>query len=191
MSIGLQEGIDFANSRNSEVQVVISMHEASGLVLFGVATPTVRPDVPLRNGPATIGAPGGFRRLRLVPGFSTRGNPPFGPNLQRNQFVASDRTAPAPPVQTQRFIFDQPIHIDFSVRRDPGSAILRWFGGGPSIQIEIETLSAPGGTVINGVMLNAVEDGVLLRAVGASVQNPGLTASYTVTLDVAPILDIP
>jgi hypothetical protein len=45
--------------------------------------------------------------------------------------------------------------------------------------------------VINGVTLNAVEDGVLLRAVGASVQNPGLNASYTVTLSVTPILDIP
>ena len=45
--------------------------------------------------------------------------------------------------------------------------------------------------MINGVTLNAVEDGVLLRAVGASVQNPGLNASYTVTLDVVPIINIP
>jgi hypothetical protein len=184
MSIGLQEGIDFANSRNSVVQVVISMHEASGVVLFGFASPTVRPDVPLQNTAVTI--IGWF--TRLVPGFSTRGNPPAGPNLQTNQFVASDRTTPAPPTQTQRFRFDQPIPIDFSVRRDPGLAILRWFRRAPSIQIEIETLSAPGGTVINGVTLNAVEDGVLLRAVGASVHNPGLNAAYTVTLDVAPII---
>jgi hypothetical protein len=187
MAIGLQEGIDLANSRNSNVIVVISMHDASGLVLFGFATPTVRPDVPLLNVPATIVSRLGFTP-RLVPGFSTRGNPPAGPNLQTNQFVASDRTTPAPPVQTQRFRFDQPIPIDFSVRRDPGFPILRWFRGGPSIQIEIETLSAPGGTVINGVTLNPVEDGVLLRAVGASVQNPGLNASYTVTLDVVPII---
>jgi hypothetical protein len=101
--------------------------------------------LPLRGGgTATIGGRGAWFRRGVTPGFSTRGNPPPGPNEQENQFVASDRTTPAPPNQTQLFRFDQPIPIDFSVRRDPGFPALRWFGFGPSVQIEIETLSAPG-----------------------------------------------
>jgi hypothetical protein len=44
--------------------------------------------------------------------------------------------------------------------------------------------------VVNAVTLNAVEDGLLLRAVGTSVQNPGQNASYTVTLDVWPVVNI-
>jgi hypothetical protein len=184
----LQAAIDFASTHDSEAFVVISMHDALGLVLSGSAALTFRPDLPLLNAPVTFGGRGGWLRSRLIPGFSSRGNQPPGPNFQTNQFLASDRRAPAGPVQTQPFRFDQPIPIDFSVRRDPGHPFLRWLGGGPSIQIEIETLSAPGGAVVRGVTLNAVEDGELLRAAGASVQNPGVNASYTVTLDVVPII---
>lgn len=32
MAIGLQAGIDLANSRNCDVSAVISMHDASGVV---------------------------------------------------------------------------------------------------------------------------------------------------------------
>jgi len=186
MAIGLQDGIDLALSQPSSARVLISMHDASGLVLFGTADPTVRPDIPLLGAGTTIGGGGRGLRRGLVPGFSTRGNPPAGPNLQENQFVASDRTSPAPPVQTQLFRFDQPIPLDFTVRRDPGNSLLRWLGFGPSIQIQIETLATPGGAVVNGVTLDAAEDGVLLRAQGASVQNPGLNANYSFTLLVAP-----
>jgi hypothetical protein len=77
-----------------------------------------------------------------------------------------------------------PIPIDLSVRRDPGFPALRWFGFGPSVQIEIEKLSAPGGTATTGVTLKAVEDGALLRAVGPSMRDPANTASYTVTINV-------
>jgi hypothetical protein len=191
MAMGLQDGIDLAGSQDCEARVLISMHDASGLVLFGSANPTFRPDLPLLGGgTATIGGRGAWLRRGLTPGFSTRGNPTPGPNEQENQFVASDRTTPAPPNQTQLFRFDQPIAIDLSVRRDPGFPALRWFGLGPSVQIEIETLSAPGGAVVNAVTLNAVEDGLLSRALGTSVQNPGLSASYTVTLDVWPVANI-
>ena len=74
------------------------------------------------------------------------------------------------------------IPIDVSVRRDPGLPFLRFVGLGPSVQIEIEKLSGPGGTATSGVTLNAVEDGALLRAVGPSVRDPANNASYTVTI---------
>ena len=92
------------------MSAVISMHDASGVVLFGLATPTVRPDdVPLLNTGATIGGPRWFRRLQ-APGFSTRGNRPAG-------------------------VADPPL-----ARRRPRHS--------------------------SGVTLNAVEDGVLIRALG-------------------------
>ena len=73
------------------------------------------------------------------------------------------------------------IPIDFSVRLAPG---IPWVGMGPSVQIEIETLSAPapGGRVTRGIKLEAVEAGRVLRAVGPSLQDPPRTASYTATI---------
>ena len=75
-----------------------------------------------------------------------------------------------------------PTPVDVSVRRDPGVAILKFLGLGPSVQIEIEKLTALGGTATTGVTLQAVEDGALLRAVGPSLRDPATLASYTVTL---------
>jgi len=85
MAIGLQAGIDLANSRNCDVSAVISMHDASGVVFFGLATPTVCPDVPLLNTGATIGGPRWFRRLQ-VPGFFTPGTHPPDPTF-RSSYV--------------------------------------------------------------------------------------------------------
>jgi hypothetical protein len=56
------------------------------------------------------------------------------------------------------------------------------------VQIEIETLSAVGGTVVKAITLDANEDGLLLRAVGPSLEDPARRAIYTVTLDVIPII---
>jgi hypothetical protein len=77
------------------------------------------------------------------------------------------------------------IPIDFSVRKDPGIPWLSFLGmGRPSVQIEIEKLSAPapGGTATSGIKLDATENGGLLRAVGPSLQDPARSASYTVTI---------
>ncbi len=183
MVIGLQAGIDLANSRPCWVIATISMHDASGdRVLFGRAAPTVRPDVPLLSAPARFG---GLRRFRWIqaPGFSTRGDQPISQTADQlaNQLLVSARLS-GPPQSPQPFRYDQPISIDFSVRRDPGLPFLTLFGGGPSIQVEIELLNPPG----PGVTLNTVEDGVLLRAVGRSLLDQTLDASYTVTLDVIP-----
>jgi hypothetical protein len=171
MAMTLQEAIDYAinppppNLYGIEVYVTISMHEDEGNVLVGSAyglSAMFRPDLPLLNwGIATI--VGGGAPLttgpRPVPGFSTRG---AGGN-------ATLGTIP----------------IDFSVRRDPGNRWLALIGrGGPSVQIEIETLSAPApaGTVTGGVKLEVAEDGALLRAVGPSLQDPARRASYTATI---------
>jgi hypothetical protein len=66
--------------------------------------------------------------------------------------------------------------MDFSVRRAPG--LLQLLRGGPSVQMEIEH----GGTAINAVTLDMDEDGVFLRAVGPSLEDPARRAIYTVTL---------
>lgn len=68
------------------------------------------------------------------------------------------------------------------MRRDPGIPSLSFLGLGPSVQIEIETLSAPRGTVTGGITLQVVEDGALLRAVGPSLQDAARRASYTATI---------
>jgi hypothetical protein len=80
--------------------------------------------------------------------------------------------------------FATPTPIDVSVRRDPGVQILRFLGLGPSVQIEIEKLTAlgGGGTATTGITLQATEDGALLRAVGPRLPDPATLASYTVTL---------
>ena len=179
MAMRLQDAIDFASDpANSQpygldTYVVVSMHDDSDTVLVGAAitTATFRPNLPLQNwGPATI-SPGGLVTKwfnRPIPGFSTRGQ--GGLELE----VAK---ATAVPVATS-------MPIDVSVRRDTGIPFLRFLGGGPSVQIEIERLSALGGTATSGVSLRAVEDGALLRAVGPSMRDPANSASYTVTLNV-------
>jgi len=179
MAMTLQEAIDFARNPGFgtgfgiDVDIVISMHDEAGNVLVGHADgrdAMFRPDLPLLNlaMPTIVG--GGAPpppRLHLspsggqIPGFSTRG---LGPP----DAVANLGTIP----------------IDFSVRRDPGNRWLGFLGGGPSVQIEIEILSAPApaGTVTGGIKLEVAEDGALLRAVGPSLKDPANKASYTVTI---------
>lgn len=141
-----------------------------------LTTATFRSDVPLRNwgtGTGTINQPGSVvGRLfnRTIPGFSTRG---------QGGFQMDVAAATAVPLATA-------FPVDVSVRRDSSSAFLRFLGLGPSVQIEIEKLTALGGagTPTSGVTLQATEDGALLRAVGPSLRDPTNSASYTVTLNV-------
>ena len=143
------------------------MHDDSDTVLVGSATtlaggagPTFRSDLPLLNwAPATIGFGGVVSSWfnRPVPGFSTRGLGGF------DLSVGLDPSGIAPPSSP----------IDSSVRLDQGRPGLSFLGFGPlSVQIEIEKLSALGGTATGGATLKAVEDGALLRAVGPSIE-PG------------------
>ena len=158
----------------------VSMHDDSDTVLAGDqlfeeygpdepgGKPTFHPDLPLLNwGPATIdlgrAVTGRWFARPAVPGFSTRGQGGMTLNV-----AAGGGTA---------------IPVDVSVRRDPGLfPFLSFPGLGPSVQMEIEKLSGPGGTATSGVTLEAVEDGALLRAVGPSVRDPASNASYTLTL---------
>jgi len=55
------------------------------------------------------------------------------------------------------------------------------------VQIQIETLSAAGAAT-DGVTLDAVEDEALVRAVGPSVRDHTINASYTFTILVVPHL---
>jgi hypothetical protein len=171
VAMTLQEAIDFAANPpllaqfGIEVIITISMHDEAHNVLVGAAfgdSTMFRPDLPLLHpGVATIA--GGAATLTVggsqsVPGFSTRGT---GTNAMLGT-----------------------IPIDFSVRRDPGNPRLIAVGrGGPSVQIEIETLSpVPAGTVTGGFELEVAEDGALLRAVGPSLKAPATKASYTATI---------
>jgi hypothetical protein len=191
MAMTLQEAIDFATAPpiptpyGIEVDVTISMHDDAGSVLVGHAhglTLMFRPDLPLLNwGTGTIGGGGAtativsrFRR-GPAPGFSTRG---LGPG---------DGTSGSLGVVTGAG-FGTSIPIDFSVRLNPGIPWVNFLGFGPSVQIEIETLSAPapGGTAVFGIKLEAAEDGALLRAVGPSLQSVARRASYTATIVVFP-----
>jgi hypothetical protein len=183
----LEEAIDFAmnpppgfaQTEGIDVWVQISMHNDAGGVLAGEARSTrgvtpkmFRPDLPLLNwGTGTIG--GGATRLSgPAPGFSTRGGAGSA-YLQTPPYLGFLGPLPIPSIP-----------IDFSVRRDPGFPWLSRLGFGPSIQIEIETLSAP----IIGVKLKVAEDGQLLRAVGPDLQNLAQRASYTATILVMPII---
>ncbi len=190
MAMTLQEAIDFAiapptpNLYGIEVAVTISMHDDEGSVLVGGAsglTSMFRPDVPLLNwGTGTIGGGGatttiGGRWKGPAPGFSTRGlGPGDGASGSLGVVVGTG--------------YGTSIPIDFSVRLDPGIPWVSFLGYGPSVQIEIETLSAPapGGTAVFGIKLEAAEDGALLRAVGPSLQDTSRRASYTATLFVFP-----
>ena len=185
MAMTLQEAINSAIANaNYEYGTMtlftVSMHDDSDAVLvdselfetYGPdepgGKPTFHPDLPLLNwGPATIdpgrAVTGRWFGTPPVPGFSTRGQGGMTLNV-----AAGGGTS---------------IPVDVSVRRDPG--VLRFLsfpGLGPSVQIEIEKLSGPGGTATSGVTLKAVEDGALLRAVGPSMRDPARNASYTVTI---------
>jgi hypothetical protein len=180
MGMRLQDAINFALDPANQpptapfgidILFTVTMHDETDTVLVGGSSDLFRAtfltDVPLRNwGTGTI-SPGGSRRgqvfNRQIPGFSTRGQG----GLMMNVAAAS-----AVPLAT-------PTPIDLSVRRDPG----RFFWG-PSVQIEIEKLTAlgTGGTVTTGITLQATEDGALLRAVGPSLRDPTTLASYTVTV---------
>ncbi len=188
----LQEAIDFASVHADidefgiDVAATISMHDDDGDVLVGSAfglSSMFRRDLPLLNwGMATIGGGGvttatgiGSRFNRgPAPGFSTRG---LGPGDGAGASLGVVTAGSGAGIATS-------IPIDFSVRKDPGIPWLSFLGMGPSVQIEIETLSAPapGGTATGGIKLDASENGALLRAVGPSLRNQTRNASYTVTI---------
>jgi hypothetical protein len=177
MAMTLQQAIDYAIAPTDptpfglETYSVISLHddEGAGTLMSGVAgfpNFTFRQDLPLLNwGPATISrgglVGGGWFAPTQVPGFSTRGQ--GGTTLTPGTGGGA------------------PIPIDLSVRRNPGRLNWSFLGLGPSVQIEIDILTAAG-TATGGVTLNAVEDGALVRAVGPSVRDPARTASYTFTM---------
>jgi hypothetical protein len=180
MGMRLQDAIDFAtvpaNSQpyGLDTYVVVTMHDERDTVLVGTAltSATFRTNLPLQNwGTATISKPGSWASKwfnRPIPGFSTRGQG----GLQMGVAAAT-----AVPLATA-------FPADVSVRRDSGVSFLSFLGLGPSVQIEIEKLTAPGGTATSGVTLQATEDGELLRAVGPSLRDPADSAAYTVTLNV-------
>lgn len=149
MAMTLQQAIDYALAPTDptpyglDTWAAISMHEDSGAVMSanaGDSDITVRADLPLLNwGPATFrrdGLVGNWFRQPQVPGFSTRGL--GGISLSHA---------------------GGGISVDLSVRRDPGRPPFNFLLG-PSVQIEIERLSAAG-AAIDGVTLNAGEDGTL------------------------------
>jgi hypothetical protein len=169
----LEDAIALA-SEPVDAWAIISMHDDSGVVAVGGATLTFRPDLPLLNwGQGTIVGGGSsssvagkwFEYQGQVPGFSTRGD--GGTNQ-----LAWSGAAPGQPQLT----------IDFSVRLDPGYGVFGRFGWASKIQIEIERLG-PGGTVEQGIQVNASQDGTLLRAMGPTLWETGSDpASYTVGL---------
>jgi hypothetical protein len=168
MAVTLQEAIaesssiQFGGSALAEIEM--SMHDANGPLLWGVAVAHFVPDLPLRNAPVTLassittGIAHWFTR-QPTPGFSNRGAAPG--EFDRNYY----RTLDDP----------QLIPMFISVRRDPGVPIMQWVRGGPSVQIEIE--AGP-----RAVTLNADEDGLYLRAVGPSIADPSHRVVCTVSL---------
>jgi hypothetical protein len=167
MAVSLQDGIaqsiGFGGSALADIQM--SMHDADGPVLSGVAIAPFVPDLALRNAPVTLASSstttgiGHWFTRQPTPGFSTRGAGPG--DAQHNYYQ---------PVNDPHVTL-----MDISLRRDPGVPILQWLRGGPSVQIEIEAGA-------NAVTLNADEDGVYLRAVGPSIADPSHRAVYTVSL---------
>ena len=134
MAINLQYAIDFASGQPSFATVVVSMHDAAGVALFGFANPTFRDDVPLVYGTASIGRSPIGRRSG-IPGFSTRGDPPPPPPAS-NELLRSDETT-GTGVPPQRFAASKPVPMEFSVRRNPGFSRYLPPPFGPSVQIEI------------------------------------------------------
>lgn len=160
---GIQQAIGFGGSALAEVKM--SMHDADGPVLSGVAIAPFVPDLALLNAPVTINTGssttgiGHWFTRQPTPGFSTRGAGPG--DAQHNYYQPANDT-----------------HVTLmaiSLRRDPGVPILQWLRGGPSVQIEIE--AGP-----KAVSLNADEDGLYLRAVGPSIEDASHRAVYTVSL---------
>src|SRR5262245_50192889 len=147
VAMTLQEAIDYASAPpSSETEygtitaLTISMHEDLGGVMYGGAWyqtynprhpgATFHPDLPLLDwGPSRLdlGLAHAANRWfnRSVPGFSTRGQGGLMLNV-----AGGGGSMP----------------IDLSVRRDPGLPFLGTLPIGPGVQIEIETLSAPGGS---------------------------------------------
>src|SRR5262245_26685998 len=127
MGMDLQAAIRAASGPATVfVNVVITMHDDDGLVLFGRSAPTFR------------GASAGFFKLVVSEGFSTLGNPMPGPNLQMDQFLASNKSVPTAPVLTQPFDVHQPIPLEFTVTRQ---TFRLWrFGLSSSIVLNIATL---------------------------------------------------
>jgi hypothetical protein len=185
MAMTLEEAIEWASVPRYETQYgtetafTVSMHDDANAVLAGSelfetygptgadgGKQTFHPDLPLRDwGPARIDRGLSFAGSwfnRPVPGFSTRGQG----GMMLNVAIGGGSSIP----------------IDVSVRRDPGLPFLGLGRFGPSVQVEIEKLSGPGGAATSGVTLKAAEDGGLLRAVGPSVRDPANNASYTVTI---------
>lgn len=165
MAVSLQDAIaqSIGFGWNGQTTINMSMHDADGPMLWGVAEAYFVPDLPLRDAPvrvergttATTGIGHLFTR-QPTPGFTTREPLPGDGHYQ----VVND-----PHVTT----------MDISLRRDPGIPIMQWARGGPSVQIEIE--AGP-----RAVSLNADEDGLYLRAVGPSIADPTHQAAYTVSL---------
>lgn len=167
----------------TEAYVTISMHDDHGFVVYGIARPVFVPDLPLRDKPATLDTGssaahgiGHWFAPQPAPGFTSRGGI-YG-HGQTNYYLTSE---PYSVGTDGSFDTNARTPMDFSVRRDPGIPALQWIRGGPSVQIEIEA-----GPV--GLTLNADEDGLFLRAVGPSLQDPAHRAIYSVTLDVEPII---
>jgi hypothetical protein len=167
MAVSLQDGIagaiGFGGSALAYIN--ISMHDADGPLLSGVATAPFVPDLLLRNAPVTLASSstmagiGHWFTRQPTPGFSTRGALPG--DAQGNYYQ---------PVNDPHMTL-----MDISLRRDPGIPIVKWVRGGPSVQIEIE--AGP-----RAITLNADEDGLYLRAVGPSIADPSHRAVYTVSL---------
>lgn len=179
LSDAIANGIQIASqpSNGSEAFVIMTMHDAEGPVLYGVARPLFVSDLALRGstGTGTIGGGGksgvgGWFTRQPTPGFSSRGRTGF----ESEHYYLTNLSAGTYPYQP--FNTNQRTAMDFSVRRDPGIPLLQWIRGGPSIQIEIEAGA-------KAVTLNAEEDGLYLRATGPSIEDPSHRAGYTVTLD--------
>jgi hypothetical protein len=166
----------------SEAFVTMSMHDAEGPVLYGISRPIFVADLPPRGVTATIG--GGSKTTGIghwftkqpTPGYTSR-NSPYGYG-QADYYLSSQKFDAG---YQQPFVNNQRVAMDFSVRRDPGIPFLQWIRGGPTVQIEIEV----GPTAVT---LDATEDGLYLRAVGPSIEDPNHRAIYTVSLDWMPII---
>jgi hypothetical protein len=165
MAVSLQDAIaqSIGFEGYGQATINMSMQDADGPLLWGVAVAHFVWDLPLRDAPVRVErgttATTGLGRLftrQPTPGFSTR-EPASGDGQYQ---VVND-----PHVTT----------MDMFLRRDPGIPIMQWARGGPSVQIEIE--AGP-----RAVSLNADEDGLYLRAVGPSIADPTHQAAYTVSI---------
>lgn len=196
MAMRLQDAIDVALKNTlpygTRAEVKISMHgdsDPSGVVWYGIAGAEFVPNLPPLpvmgttgsiSGTATATTTGiaGWFTKQPAPGFSTR---VVQPSAGTNHFLSSESFDVDSFGRVQPFDFAKPIPINFTVRLDPGSPFLAWLRG-PSVQVEIQILSAIGGTLVNSVTLNMSEDGPILNAVGPSLEDAARRAYYEVTL---------